>query len=127
MLSYSIDNYILTLTIAGTVTPEERARALDAISTDPAIPVGCVLLLHVTEATESFDESGLAMRLAGLIRTMGLKMAPVCALVGPQTYNLEAHQFQRLAAEAGLRLGLFRDVPSARAWLSGYVSDLPAE
>ena len=125
MLSYSIADYTLTLTVAGAVMAEPRAQTLIAISTDPAVPVGCVLLLHVERTTESFDESELAVRLTGLIRAMGPRMTPVCAVIGPSTHILEAHLFQRLAAEAGLRVGLFRDEPSARTWLSGYVAELP--
>jgi len=53
-------------------------------------------------------------------------MAPVCALIGPPSYVLEGHFFQIIAAEAGLRVGIFRDEPSARAWLSVFVPEEPA-
>ena len=127
MLSYSVDGHILTVHVTGASDPEQRGALLQAIRNDPAVPRGAVLLLRVEDITETFDDAELRARLAGLIRGLGPKLVPVCAVIGPQSYLLEGHRFQNLAGQAGLRVGLFRDEASARTWLSGYVPEDPPE
>jgi len=73
VLSYVVDGYILTVTATSASSPEQRAAVLHAISADPAVPAGAVLLLRVEATDETFDEAELRVRLASLIRAMGPK------------------------------------------------------
>jgi hypothetical protein len=126
MLTYAIHGHILTLTAVGISSPEHRAATFDALRMDANIPQGVLLLVDAHETTESLDAVVLRDRLAQLMEAFGPKLAPVCAVIGPPSYNLEAHLFQKIAGQAGLRVGLFKDEASARAWLSVYRPDAPA-
>src|SRR4051812_12097196 len=83
VLSYAIDGFVLSVKATGIPSPDERAAVIHAIRSDPAVPTGAVLLLQVEDPTARFDETALRARLSGLIRGLGPKIAPVCAVVSP--------------------------------------------
>jgi hypothetical protein len=126
VLTYSTDGQILTLTAVGTSTSEHRIATFMAIRRDPHVQPASLLLVNAQDTAERFDHQVLADLIALTIRTLGPKLAPVCAVIFPASYVVESRWYQTIAAEKGLRVGLFKDEPSARDWLSAYLPSAPS-
>jgi hypothetical protein len=120
LLSYEVDDSILTLRASGTATAEERQSVLDAVRTDERVPSGAPLLLDVREIDGVADKQVMVERLRLLLRHLGPKLGKVCALLVAPRVREQADIFQREAIGIGLRVELFGNEPSARRWLSTY-------
>ena len=115
MLSHRIRGRLLTLTVKGRYSPDERDAFLDTIGADPAVPSRAVLMIDIREL-EFNPAVGDGLR--ALIARIGPKLGTVCAVVASDARWKLAQEFQRAASSQQLRVVVFRDEASARDWLA---------
>jgi hypothetical protein len=121
VLTYAIHGQILTVTSAGHSTPTDQTETFAAIRMDADVPYGARLLVDAQETTDVFEPDMLSERAARMLHALGPKLAPVCAIVGPPSQIRQGSSFQSIAGQAGLCVGLFGNLSSARSWLATYV------
>jgi len=123
MLSYTIDGKILRLIVSGDVTVAERRSVYDAVRVDPNVPKNCVLLVDARDATVTFRDSTIDMRVQLLLDGLGDTFGGTCAFIEPASDPLNGKAFQRASAKLGVRIGLFGDEESALRWLGAHIVD----
>jgi hypothetical protein len=116
-LSYRLDGPILTFATNGHATAIERAKVLDAVRADRALPDGVRLLLDLRDYDDTVSLPEIRGRLATLMNHLALKLGPVCAIVLPDVSGPQATGFHHLLQGVGIQVRVFRDEPEARAWL----------
>jgi hypothetical protein len=122
MLSYTFDHNILTLTVSGTPTAEDRTRVFGAIEADDRVPEHAPLLIDVRQLLGGAVDSSVTERLERLVALLGVKLGFVCAILVANKLTLQARLFKKHAtAEGALRVEVFTDEHLARQWLT----DLP--
>ena len=121
MLSYSIEGNILRLVVYGDVSLAERRSVYDAVRADPKVPDGCFLLVDARDATVTFKDATIDVRVQALIDGLGSKFGRTCAFVEPADDLLYGKAFQRAGAKLGVRIGLFGDEEAALRWLGAYI------
>jgi hypothetical protein len=118
MLSYEIDDSILTFTVSGTPTLSQRQAVFDAVRADAGVPSGALVLLDVRQVDVAGNEYTPVEQLRSLVNQLGPKLGPACALLVRPEATIQARIFQDAGIGVGLQVGLFTDEPSARQWLS---------
>ena len=123
MLSYTIEGKILRLTVSGDVTLAERRSVYDSVRADPEVPVKCVLVVDARDASVTFRDATIDVRVRALLDGLGDKFGGTCAFIEPAGDPLYGKAFQRAGAKHGVRIGLFDDEESALRWLGAYMED----
>ena len=118
-LEYAVTGSILVLRPRGTPRDEERRDIYEAIARDPRVPNGALLLVDWARMDGTTSRE-IERRTQLLMARLGRLIGPVCAVIVPPRLALEGAEIRRVAAGAGLRVGLFADEASARRWLSAY-------
>ena len=121
MLSYSVVGKILRLIVSGDVSLAERKSVYKAVREDSNFSEGCVLLVDARNASVTFKDATIDVRVQALIDGLGSKFGRTCAFVEPDDDPLYGKAFQRAGAKLGVRVGIFNDEESALRWLGAYV------
>ena len=121
MLWYEIEDGLVIVRIAGQSTTRERYALFARIRHDSRVPAGAMVLIDALAADiDLFTEADALHRIKRTLHQLAPKAGSVCAVVMRAVDPLEAHFFRRPGDRADLRIGIFRDEPSARAWLKAF-------
>jgi hypothetical protein len=123
VFSYEVDGSILILRASGTTTLSERQRVFNAGPMRPFRLMRCccstsVRSTSVRAISPSANTPGLNAYV--LVDQLGRKLGPVCAVIVSPGLAEQSRLFQDAGSGVGLRVGLFRDEPSARQWLRAH-------
>jgi hypothetical protein len=121
MIGYRVEGRVVRIFATGTYTVVERNAVYDGISADPTVAAGCVLLIDARLNAAPNRQPDIREALDALTERLAHKLSPVCAVLEGPNRHIQAHLFQRLAAERGWRVGLFQSEPDALAWLDAYL------
>jgi hypothetical protein len=124
MISYRRDGDVCVLRLLGAYTVEARDRVFEAIRQDPEIQPGSALLVDARFNPSARGPVEYRAGIAVLQRALGPKLGSHCAVVMSLRKSLQAHQFQAVAREFDLCVGLFYNQAIARQWLSARRSAL---
>ena len=116
-LTYSFDGVVLTLTVLGHSTLEDRLISYERIRFDASVPEGVPVILDVRSVMTDLSEATLIERLRVLITDLRPKLGTAMAMIVGEAHLPKSHGIQIAARELGLRVGLFYDDQSARDWL----------
>ena len=120
-LAYDVLGTILTLIAQGTPSEEERRMVFDQIARDSRVPVAALVLLDVRRADPRSSLEEVEVRTRALVKFLGSKLGPACAVIVPPRLVEEAEAFRRVGSTLGLEVRLFRDEPDARRWLESFM------
>ncbi|HEY7993178.1 MAG TPA: hypothetical protein VID24_03085 [Candidatus Eremiobacteraceae bacterium] len=81
MLSYTIDGKILRLIVSGDVSLAERRSVYDAVRDDPNVPDDCVLVVDARDASVTFRDATIDVRVHALLEGLGKKFGRTCAFI----------------------------------------------
>jgi hypothetical protein len=123
MLRYEVYGRVLTITVKGTPTDDQRESAYTAIALDGRVPRKALVLLDGRRADSPGSPQDVEARARALVRGIGSKLGPACAvIVSPRLFE-EAQHFQVVTTELGLKVGVFQDELQAREWLETFESE----
>ena len=118
MVSYTIDDSILTLRASGETTMlHEHEPVFETLRADGDVPAGALVMLDVREVDVDINEYAVPERLRILFDQLGPKLGPVCAMLVRAGRIEQARLFQTRAIAFGLLVALFSDEQPAREWL----------
>jgi hypothetical protein len=117
MLSYEIDDSLLTLRASGTTTRDQREPVFAAVRADARVPNGTLVLLDVRGVDVGMSKHVVVERLRVLLDLLGPKLGVACALIVTPELSDQSRIFETEAAGFGLRAKLFTDERTARQWL----------
>jgi hypothetical protein len=120
MLSYRVEGSILVIVASGTTPPEEREAVYGAIREDPMVRPRSMVMIDARESDRIGSVAAVQERAHLLVQLLGPKMGTVCAVVAPARLAVDVEYFQAASGELGVRVGIFGDEASARAWLTGF-------
>jgi hypothetical protein len=120
VIPYRINGSFVEIEMPRTYPTPVLRELYQTLLSDPAVPQGALLLVDLSHRTEMPWTGEVQARLKMFFELLFPKFLPVCAVViSPQTV-LPLQTAQQLARVAGLRMGIFPDLHSARRWLGVY-------
>ena len=117
MMTYRVDSPFIILTTTGRTTAAERDRVYEALRSDSSVPIGAHLIIDLRKYEIRLTDGELQDRVRAFVESLGSKIDSACAVVVGDTSLRIGLSFQMAAANMKVRVGVFRDEESARAWL----------
>jgi hypothetical protein len=125
VISYRVDGDIVLIVAVGGYTTDERDAVYEGIRQDDAVVDGALLLIDARGNIAPKPQSELRSAIQQMIDRVGTKIGSTWAVVLREDRHVQGHMFQAIAAEHGLRVGLFFDEGEARQWLRAYQRTAP--
>ena len=118
MLSYEYDGSVLILTFRGTTSDLQRSITYGEIVRNEQVPDAALAILDTRRADDDATDSAEVERRARvLVQGLGPKLGAAIAVIAPPRLAEPIEHFQKLSAQLGIRISVFRDEPEARQWL----------
>jgi hypothetical protein len=121
VLAYRVNGPFVELFLDQTHPYTTKRAVFEAMRDDRSVSDRALMLIESGQRIDLPSEAEIRARLR-MFQELLPRFAPVWAVVVSPALLEAAKPLQRFAREAGLRIGLFTDVESARRWLGVYAS-----
>jgi hypothetical protein len=122
VIAYQTEGPIVVIRATGPYTVVSRDLMYDAIGADEEVQPASGVLIDARLNVVANGQSDFREAFEAMVARLGPKLPRACAVVMARHRIVEAHMFQAIGGDYGVRVGLFYEEDLARQWLMTHVA-----